>query len=520
MRTGLRNVMRGVFLTAVLAALGTPAHAQKRVPESTIDPGVFRIEEKKFLGNKLDRNIRLQDESGRPLSLGDALAGGLPTVLVLSYYNCDGTCSVVNADLANLLKGAKGWTVGQDFKVLTVSFDHDDTLEKMANFTRTLDLQEDWRAGWRFALPGNGEEARKLADSVGFKYFWSPRDRAFLHPGVFVFLSAEGRVIRYLYSQSTRPLDVELALTDAKGNQIRASEIVNYAVGLCYSYNYAEGRYTVNIPLFVGMGSFIFGIVVFTIAVFVYKRRTKGEAFMKFVKPLAFPALVMALGWNSPALAAYTGPDPAKGWDVLWSHVLIDLLAIGVVFSLAAIYMLVKYRAKSPDDVGNAPKFTKAQALAWALIPAAIFMADDFYLSANGWSLWNVYRRVPENALEVKVVGHQWYWDFDYGNGVVTNELKVPVGRPVVLRMTADDVIHSFFMPAYRVKEDVMPGRVTYLWFLPTKPGTEVATCTEFCGTSHSQMFTTVVAVPPEQFAAWMDERSAQTRLADNQKKE
>lgn len=212
------------------------------------------------------------------------------------------------------------------------------------------------------------------------------------------------------------------------------------------------------------------------------------------------------LAWAAPAATKKNdyAIDPAVGWDHLWNELLIDIMVIGVVFGIAAIYMLIKYRATSPDQVGRGPKFSNAQAWAWALIPAAIFMADDFFLSAKGWTLWNVYRRVPDNALEVKLMARQWQWEFDYGQGVVTNELTVPVGRPVVLRMTAEDVIHSFFMPGYRVKEDVMPGRVTYIWFLPNKPGKVVALCTEFCGTAHADMFTDVIAVPEAEFNAWL----------------
>lgn len=230
----------------------------------------------------------------------------------------------------------------------------------------------------------------------------------------------------------------------------------------------------------------------------------------KLVAGVAGGAAVVA---GEAAQAA--GPvDPATGWDHLWNETLLDITIIGVVFGVAALYMLFRYRAKSPDDVGRLPKLTRAQAAAWALVPAAIFMADDFFLSAKGWTLWNVYRRVPEDALEVKVTGYQWYWEFDYGNGVVTDSLKVPVGRPVVLRMTAEDVIHSFFMPNYRVKEDVMPGRVTYIWFLPTEPINTVSLCTEFCGTNHSGMVTAVEAVPAGEFEAWLAGEKKQAATA------
>lgn len=221
------------------------------------------------------------------------------------------------------------------------------------------------------------------------------------------------------------------------------------------------------------------------------------------------PTVVVGMTFALPALAAEI-PDPVAGWDRLWRELVIDLLVIGVVFGVAAAWMLWRYRAKNPDDVGQAPKLTKVQALSWALIPSAIFMADDFFLSANGWTLWNIYRRVPENALEIKVTGHQWFWEFDYGNGVTNESLVVPENHPVALRMTSKDVIHSFFMPEYRVKEDVMPGRVTYIWFLPKKAGKTVATCTEFCGLAHAAMFTEVQVLPQPEYLAWLQTRMAQ----------
>lgn len=221
------------------------------------------------------------------------------------------------------------------------------------------------------------------------------------------------------------------------------------------------------------------------------------------------PAVAAGMVLALPAMGAEIA-DPVAGWNRLWRELVIDLLVIGAVFGVAAGWMLWRYRAKSPDDVGRGPKLTKAQALSWALIPSAIFMADDFFLSANGWTLWNIYRKVPDNAVEIKVTGHQWFWEFDYGNGVVNEALVVPAGRPVVLRMTAKDVIHSFFMPEYRVKEDVMPGRVTYLWFHPKVPGKTVATCTEFCGLAHAAMATEVQALPAQEYQAWLATRVAQ----------
>lgn len=201
-------------------------------------------------------------------------------------------------------------------------------------------------------------------------------------------------------------------------------------------------------------------------------------------------------------------PDPAAGWDELWHELLIDIGVIGVVFGFAAIYMLIRFKAKSPDEVGTAKRLTTANAIGWALIPAAIFMADDFYLSAKGWTLWEHQRNVPEDAMEVQATGNQWYWEFEYEDGTTTDELVVPVGTPVVLRMTSEDVIHSFGMTHYRVTEDVMPGRITYIWFNPVEEVETFVTCREFCGASHSEMYTAVKAVPQEEYEAWLKEQA------------
>lgn len=228
------------------------------------------------------------------------------------------------------------------------------------------------------------------------------------------------------------------------------------------------------------------------------------------------PAIAGAEGGAVPAKAAgVVINDPTHGWNVLGTHVLIDMLAITVVFSIVAFYFIFKYTRKSENQDGAMPKISRGASLAWAIIPTFLFLADDFYLAAGGFKLWNDQRRVPEGALEVKLTGRMWGWDFDYGNGVKNDEDKegrpvfiVPQGRPVVLRMSSDDVVHSFSMPDFRLKEDLMPGRVTYLWFYPKEVGEHVLTCTEFCGTGHSNMWGKVKVVPPAQFEAFLKAKS------------
>jgi cytochrome c oxidase subunit II len=196
--------------------------------------------------------------------------------------------------------------------------------------------------------------------------------------------------------------------------------------------------------------------------------------------------------------------SPTHLWNEIWNDVLWDLLIIGTIFGVAAVYMMIRYRASSPGQVGEPVHLSAAGMWGWILIPCALFLADDLLLFGKGWTLWNVQRVVPENAVEVKVTGHQWYFDFDYGKGITDQELVVEVGKPVVLRMTAEDVIHSFGLTDYRLKEDLIPGRVTYLWFYPDAPKETQVDCMEFCGTGHAQMASKVRALPTAEYQAWL----------------
>ena len=233
---------------------------------------------------------------------------------------------------------------------------------------------------------------------------------------------------------------------------------------------------------------------------------------------------LLALAATGPALAEKTIPtaariiDPAAGWDHLWRDVLIDITVIGIIFALITAYLIWKYRRRPGNEQGTAPRLSAAAAIGWVVIPSFVFMADDFYLAANGWQLWNTFREVPADRLEIKLESGMYSWDYTYPNGVQTqNELKVPAGKPVLLRMTSRDTIHNHYIPDFRVKEDSMPGRVTYLWFYPRVPGEHVSTCAEFCGMMHSKMYGKVIVVKPEEFAAWYEDEAR--KLAESKAK-
>jgi cytochrome c oxidase subunit 2 len=181
------------------------------------------------------------------------------------------------------------------------------------------------------------------------------------------------------------------------------------------------------------------------------------------------------------------------------------LIAITAFFSLLIAALVfgfaVRYRRRSADERPPAIYGSLALELTWTLIPLAI-VAVIFFWSAD---LYVTLSRVPKDALEVNVVGKRWMWKVQHMTGQrEINELHVPVGVPVKLSLTSEDVIHSFFVPAFRVKKDAVPGRYTTAWFQATKPGRYHLFCAEYCGTRHSNMIGSIVVLEPAAFQAWL----------------
>jgi len=223
---------------------------------------------------------------------------------------------------------------------------------------------------------------------------------------------------------------------------------------------------------------------------------------------LFLTALLLGPPAAASASEGYGGgiPDPREGFHHLWNETLADITIIGVIFTIALLYLLFRYRRRYPDQEGRPVKLNATQIIGWALIPVFVFMADDLFLGAKGWTLWNSYRKVPENHYEIKLESMMWTWHFTYPNGVETfNELRVPAGKPILIRMTSQDVVHSLFIPDFKVKEDSMPGRITYLWFYPKEVGEHVITCAEYCGVMHSGMHGKLIIMPEKEFDAWLE---------------
>jgi cytochrome c oxidase subunit 2 len=191
------------------------------------------------------------------------------------------------------------------------------------------------------------------------------------------------------------------------------------------------------------------------------------------------------------------------------------LVAIAVFFSLLIagliVYYAVKYRRRSPDAVGERIHGGMALEITWLVVPLVITMVIFVW----GASVYFAMARAPEETLNIYVVGKQWMWKFQHLDGQrEINELHVPVGRPVRLITTSEDVIHDFFVPAFRVKADVLPGRYVSIWFQPTKPGRYHLFCAEYCGTRHSGMIGEVVVMDPNEYETWLSGGAGEGSLA------
>jgi cytochrome c oxidase subunit 2 len=181
------------------------------------------------------------------------------------------------------------------------------------------------------------------------------------------------------------------------------------------------------------------------------------------------------------------------------------MVAVTAFFSLLIAALIAvfafKYRRRNDDEIGEAIHGSLALELLWTIIPLGIVMV----MFAWGAKVFFDFYRPPSGAMEIFVVGKQWMWKVQHMDGTrEINELHVPIGRPVKLIMGSEDVIHSYFIPDFRVKADVIPGRYNTLWFTATRPGRYHLFCAEYCGTKHSGMVGTIIAMDPPEFQVWL----------------
>jgi cytochrome c oxidase subunit 2 len=201
----------------------------------------------------------------------------------------------------------------------------------------------------------------------------------------------------------------------------------------------------------------------------------------------------------------------ANRFDWLMLALLLLTGTMAVLLAGLVIFFSIRYRKGSSADRSNPPSNAHGLEAAWTVIPLLIFLGIFAWAAVDYAQLY----RAPNDALPVFVVAKQWMWKVQHPNGRrEIDELHVPMGEAVKLVMTSQDVIHSFFIPAFRVKQDVLPGRYTSLWFRATKAGTYHLFCAEYCGTDHAGMRGRVIVMPPHEYARWLQQGNTGSGIA------
>jgi cytochrome c oxidase subunit II len=211
-------------------------------------------------------------------------------------------------------------------------------------------------------------------------------------------------------------------------------------------------------------------------------------------------------GWLLPAAS-----DAAQRVDRIFLVLLAVTSAVAIAIAILVVVFCIRYRRSARVDRSNAPANKRWLEYAWTAAPMAIFLG--FF--AWGAVVYAGFYGRSDGAMPVFVVGKQWMWRVEHPNGRrEIDEVHLPLGQKVRLVFATEDVIHSFYVPAFRLKQDAVPGRYTELTLTPTRLGTYEMHCTEYCGTDHARMGGRVIVMRPEDFARWLAVGGERTSMA------
>lgn len=199
--------------------------------------------------------------------------------------------------------------------------------------------------------------------------------------------------------------------------------------------------------------------------------------------------------WFPPQASSFAGKLDADYYFIYWVSAFFVFVIAGVL-----VLFTLKYHTKKHPKAERTSTHNTPLELAWSILPGIVLL----YMFVLGFEGFTDLRTPPSNAVNVDVTAQKWAWTFTYPNGVVHDELHVEKDQPVQLTLASVDVIHSFWVAAFRTKMDAVPGRYTKLWFTPTMTGEFWAQCTEYCGTNHSMMRAKVVVHEPGELAKWL----------------
>lgn len=195
-----------------------------------------------------------------------------------------------------------------------------------------------------------------------------------------------------------------------------------------------------------------------------------------------------------------------KAFVFIFAISFIFIIGITVVMIYTVIHFNRKKNKKAQQFTGS----VKLEVI-WTVIPLVLVLMMFYY----GWVGFAPMRKPPKDAMQITAIGRMWEWEFDYGEGKLSKSLYLPINKPVKLNLVSEDVNHSLFIPAFRVKEDVVPGYDNFLWFTPTYMGSYDIYCTEYCGLLHSAMISKANIVSQEEFDNWLENLEATGNIPD-----
>jgi cytochrome c oxidase subunit II len=492
-----RHRLHGAVALAVLLLCNLTAQAQDAQAQQAMLRDI-RIEQR--LDAQVPLDLTFRDEMGRAVQLHE-YGNDKPTILVLAYYNCPMLCTLVLNGLTSSLSELR-FNVGREFNVLTVSIDPREQ-PALAAARKEVFIKRygraGARAGWHF-LTGDAANIKQLAQAVGFHYAYDPTTGQFAHAAGIMILTPEGKVARYLYGIEYPPKDLRLGLVEASHNEIGSP--VDQVLLLCYHYDVATGRYA---PVAVGLmrAGGALSILVLAASIFVMLRQEGRKRKAGQGSETTFSAL-LPLACLLPLLPDAASTE-AHRVDTLFYFMLAlcGFVAAGVV--VLVIFFAVKYRRRTDEQLALPSRAPRWVELTWTILPLLIFIGIFVW----GARVYFALARPPKNAVEINVVAKQWMWKFQHAEGQrEINELHVPVNQPVKLTLASEDVIHSFYVPAFRIHQDVLPVAPGHpyrtVWFEATKTGSFHLFCSQYCGTQHSGMVGRVIVMTAADYQRWL----------------
>jgi cytochrome c oxidase subunit 2 len=481
------------------------------------------------LNEQIPLDLHFLDEDGGDTTLGKYLNGTRPAILSLNYSDCPMLCTLVLDGMVNATKELE-WTVGEEFEIISVSIDPSETPQR-ARLTKQKYVKAYNRPGtargWHF-LTGSEANVRKLADAVGFGYFYNKDAKQYMHEAVLMLCTPDGRVSRYMYGIEFPEQQMKLALIEAGEGKVGST--VDRILMFCFHYDSSTGRYGPAAQNIMKLGGgLMLSVMLIGLVPYWLRRHMRRSALSEdAAAPGTAPQDATASGTRAetarsnlslPLLGVFGAPGGslffpqrgstgAEGVDQIFYFILIISIIFFVLIVSVMVLFVFRYRRVEGRSTEKTPSHSNALEAVWTIIPV-ILVAIIFTWGFVGYMDT---RQAPDNSYEIKVYAKKWTWSFGYPNGYIDENLHVPADTPIRLVMSSSDVIHSLYVPAFRLKMDVVPKRYSTTWFNAVDPGSEAAEydllCAEYCGDQHSTMMAKVVVHPPGEFEKWLEDAS------------